>query len=65
MNLQLEANKIKNICETKQGNERIIELCKIIKEIHTKGKHVGYEKAIKEVDIRVQNALDMKDEYIS
>jgi hypothetical protein len=40
-------------------------LCKIIKDIHTKGKQVGYETAIKEVDLRVQNALDMKDEYIS
>jgi len=65
MNLNFEANKIKDICETKQGNERIIELCKIIKEIHTKGKHVGYETAVKEIDLRVKNALDMKDEYIS
>lgn len=64
MNLQFEANKIKEICEAKQGNERIIELRKIIKDIHTKGRHVGYEMAIKEVSLRVQNALDMKDEYI-
>lgn len=64
MNLQFEANKIKNICETKDGNERILELCKVIKDIHTKGQHLGYDKAIKEVDLRVQNALEMKDEYI-
>ena len=47
--LLFEANKIKDICETKQGNERIIELCKIIKDIHTKGKHVGYEAIMKKI----------------
>jgi len=65
MNLQFEANKIKDICETKQGNERIIELCKIIKEIHTKGKHVGYETAIKEIEYEARLEVDTVDEYIS
>ncbi len=64
MNLNFEANKIRTICETTTGNERIIELCKVIHDIHLKGQNVGYEKAIKEVELRVQNALDMKDEYI-
>ena len=65
MNLNREAIRVKEICETKEGNERITELCKVIKEIYSRGQHVGYEKAIKEVNLRVQNALDMKEEYIS
>ena len=65
MNLEYLANKIKDICKTKQGNERIIDLCKIIKDIHQKGKNIGYDTAIREINLRVQNALDMKDEYIN
>lgn len=64
MVLHFEANKIKEICETKQGNERILELCKIVKDIHTKGKHVGYEIAIKEIRTKVDDVLYMKDEHI-
>ena len=43
-----EAVKIKELCESKEGNELIIELCKIVEDLHSKGKSVGRESAIKE-----------------
>jgi hypothetical protein len=41
-----QAIKIKELCESKKGNELIIELCKIVHDLHSKGKAVGFEDGI-------------------
>jgi hypothetical protein len=60
MNLEFEANRIKDICETKQGNKRIVELCKIILDIHQKGKQFGYQIAVKKVYKELEKIKTLK-----